>query len=91
MAQRISDWLQGRSSVFAILFFVTGNVMHLAHRLDANYIAFMCALLGAVIGHNMSLKPSATSTMEKNVADMVNRHLPHIHSALDDLTQKAGQ
>lgn len=42
----------GRSTTFAAAFFVTGNLMHAFHRLDATYIGFMGTLLGAVIGHS---------------------------------------
>lgn len=50
--KHVTDWLMGRSTSFAVAFFVSGNLMHAFHRLDATYIAFMGTLLGAVIGHS---------------------------------------
>ena len=47
------DAASGRTTLFAIAFFFTGNVFHYFHRLDANYIAFMSALLTLVLGHSV--------------------------------------
>lgn len=86
MAQRITDWLQSRSSIFALLFFLSGNVMHIAHRLDVNYIAFMATLLGAVIGQHAVTQGRAD--IEKKVADLADRHLPYVHDALEEIHNK---
>lgn len=53
MFAKVTGWLQGRTTAFCAAFFVTGNVMHSFHRLDATYITFMGTLLGFVIGHSI--------------------------------------
>jgi hypothetical protein len=50
---KIFQWLQGRTTAFCVMFFVTGNVLQLMHKLDLTYVTFMTALLGAVIGHSI--------------------------------------
>lgn len=42
----------GRSTTFFVGFFISGNVLHIIHRLDATYITFMTALLGIIVGHS---------------------------------------
>ena len=53
MIQNFFKKLSGRTTAFCALFFVSGNVLQWAHRLDATYIAFMGTLLGAIIGHSV--------------------------------------
>ena len=53
MIQKIFCKLSGRTTAFCLLFFVSGNVLQWLHRLDATYVTFMIALLGAVIGHSV--------------------------------------
>lgn len=50
---KLIDMFRGRTTLFAGLFFVSGNAMHLLHRLDATYIGFMTALMGFVLGHSV--------------------------------------
>ncbi len=50
--KKVFGWLQGRSTTFCAAFFVSGNVMHALHRLDATYISFMTALLGVIVVHS---------------------------------------
>lgn len=52
MLDKLFKWAQGRTTAFTLGFFVTGNVLQWVHRLDTTYIAFMGALLGAIIGHS---------------------------------------
>lgn len=64
MSPKIADLLQRlscRSTIFCVLFFAAGNVMHYFHRLDANYITFMGVLLGYVVGHSIG-----TNLTQKN-------------------------
>jgi len=49
----ITTWMQGRTTSFCAAFFVTGNILHYLHRLDATYIAFMGTLMGFVLGHSV--------------------------------------
>jgi sorbitol-specific phosphotransferase system component IIBC len=50
---KIFQWLQGRTTAFCVMFFVSGNALQLLHKLDLTYVAFMTALLSAVIGHSI--------------------------------------
>jgi hypothetical protein len=50
---KIFNMVKGRTTAFCIGFFVSGNVLQCLHRLDAMYVTFMVALLGAVIGHSI--------------------------------------
>lgn len=51
--KKITDWLLGRTTAFCVGFFITGNVMHFVHKLDATYISFMTVLMGFVLGHSV--------------------------------------
>lgn len=53
MLQKIFSALSGRTTAFSGAFFVTGNVLHWMHRLDATYISYMGVLMGFVIGHSI--------------------------------------
>jgi hypothetical protein len=53
MFQKLTSALAGRTTAFSAAFFLTGNVMHVLHRLDTSYIAFMVALMGIVLGHSV--------------------------------------
>lgn len=50
---KIVSYLQGRTTAFLIAFYLSGNVMHWFHRLDANYITYMGVLMGYVLGHSI--------------------------------------
>ena len=50
---KIFDALAGRTTSFCLLFFVSGNVLHLLHRLDPTYLTYMGLLMGFVIGHSV--------------------------------------
>lgn len=52
--------MQGRHTAFASSFFISGNVMHWFHRLDATYITFMGTLMGFVLGHSVQENAFAT-------------------------------
>jgi len=54
MFAKLTGWLQGRTTAFISLFFITGNLAHFLHRLDGTYITFMGTLLGFVLGHSVS-------------------------------------
>ena len=49
--KEIAARFTGRTTLFCSFFFVTGNLLHLLHRLDSSYIAFMGTLMGFVVGH----------------------------------------
>jgi hypothetical protein len=53
MLSKVFAKLSGRTTAFCSAFFLTGHVLAWLHRLDATYIGFMVALLGAVIGHSV--------------------------------------
>lgn len=53
MFQKIANFFSGKSTFFILGFFITGNVLHWLHRLDATYITFMATLLGFVVGHSV--------------------------------------
>jgi hypothetical protein len=59
---KLTSYLQGRHTLFAVAFFVMGHVMHWYHRLDASYIAYMATLMGFVLGHSVkqSMLPEQT-------------------------------
>lgn len=70
MLNKIFKWLQGRTTTFCLLFFVTGNILQLIHRLDFVYVGYMTALLSAVIGHSIKqdlITPPATATPDPPV------------------------
>lgn len=50
---RIANWMQGRTTGWLVSFFISGNVFHIYHRLDATYITFMTTFMGFVIGHSI--------------------------------------
>ena len=49
----VTDWFAGKTTFFCLAFFVSGNICHHYHRLDATYISFMVALMGFVIGRSI--------------------------------------
>lgn len=51
MLQKIFKYCQGRHTAFVFAFFLSGNVLHWFHRLDATYIGYMSALMTFVFGH----------------------------------------
>ena len=53
LATKVITWLQGRTTGWLISFFITGNVFHITHRLDATYITFMTTFMTFVIGHSI--------------------------------------
>ena len=59
---KIFAWAQGRTTAFCLGFFVSVNVLHYLHRLDATYIAFMGTLMGFVLGHSAKEDHFATKT-----------------------------
>lgn len=48
----VTDKLQGKSTMFFVGFFITGNILQYLNKLDATWITFMTALLGYVVGHS---------------------------------------
>ena len=52
-AAKLVNWLQGRTTGWLISFFITGNLFHLAHHLDATYITFMTTFMSFVLGHSI--------------------------------------
>ena len=67
MLKKMFNWLQGRSTGFFLGFFAIGNVLHLLHRLDNTYIAWMSALLTFIVGH--SIKESLVDDKNNNGDD----------------------
>jgi hypothetical protein len=53
MLKKLFAWAQGRTTAFALMFFISGTTMAWFHRLDATYVAFCGTLMGAVIGHSI--------------------------------------
>lgn len=89
MAQKIQDWLQGRTSIFCLAFFITGTLFQAIGKLDATYISFMVALLGSVIGHHaVTSRNAKASDTAKQISDLATRHLPHVHNALGEIQTK---
>lgn len=52
MFNRIVRWAQGRHTLFAIYFALTGTVLQVFHRLDGNFIALITAVQGFVFAHS---------------------------------------
>jgi hypothetical protein len=46
------DASRGRHTLFALLFFTSGNLMQWFHRLDGVYITYMSLLMTAVLAHS---------------------------------------
>jgi len=63
--------------------------MQIFGRLDATYISFMGVLLGAIIGHHaVASRGSVSEATSRQIADLANRHLPHVHNALNSISDK---
>jgi hypothetical protein len=52
MFKRLTDYLQGRHTTFAIFFALSGSFMQWFHHLDGNYIALITAVQGLVLAHS---------------------------------------
>jgi hypothetical protein len=53
MLQKLSRWLQGRHTMFAIYFALVGTVLAWYHRLDINFIMLIGAVQSFVLGHSI--------------------------------------
>lgn len=52
MFSKIVRWAQGRHTLFAIYFALTGTVLQVFHLLDGNFIALITAVQGFVFAHS---------------------------------------
>jgi len=52
MFQKLSQWCQGRHTLFALFFTISGTVLAWFHRLDPNYVALIGAIQGFVFMHS---------------------------------------
>lgn len=53
LLSRAISALQGKTTGWLAAFFVSGNVLHWCHRLDATYITFFTTFMGFALGHSI--------------------------------------
>lgn len=46
-------WSQGRTTAFALGYFVLGNILYFMGKLQPLYITFMLSHMGLVLGHSL--------------------------------------
>lgn len=51
MFKKLVTWSQGRHTLFALYFALSGTVLQLCHRLDGNFIALIAAVQAFVFAH----------------------------------------
>ena len=51
MFKKLAIWAQGRHTLFAAYFALSGTVLQICHRLDGNFIALIAAVQGFVFAH----------------------------------------
>jgi hypothetical protein len=47
------EWCQGRHTLFAVYFALSGTALQWYHRLDMNYVALITAVQGLVLAHSV--------------------------------------
>ena len=52
MFQKIANWCQGRHTLFALFFTISGTILEYFHKLDMNYVALIGAVQGFVFAHS---------------------------------------
>ena len=52
MFKRLMVWANGRHTLFAIYFTITGTMLQCFHRLDGNFIALITAVQAFVFAHS---------------------------------------
>lgn len=73
MFKKIVAWAQGRHTLFALYFALSGTTLQVFHRLDGNFIALIAAVQAFVFAHStqenyFDNKTGGDKTGEKDVS-----------------------